>query len=231
MSELVMALTLFVGTHVLMSHPLRAPMVNALGAKAFQGVYSLVSLATFVWVIFAFRAAPLSDPYWAVGDGVWAFATFLMLIGSILFAGSIIGNPALPQPGAADLASAPARGVFAITRHPMMWGFALWGIVHILVAPHLSGIMLCAAMFILALGGSWGQDRKKRLLMGDSWKDWESRTSFIPFGHQLSGRSGWGSAWPGSRIVLAGTLLWLLASYGHAWFGVYGAGIWRWVWG
>ena len=231
MTALLMALTLFVGTHFLMSHPLRAPMVNAVGATAFQGVYSLVSLATFVWVIFAFQDAPMSAPFWAVGDEVWAVASALMLIGSILFAGSFIGNPALPQPGAANLATAPARGVFAITRHPMMWGFALWGIVHIMVAPYTASILLCGAMIILALGGSKGQDHKKQLLMGDSWKDWESRTSFLPFGNQLSGRSGWGSAWPGSRIVLAGTLLWLIASYGHAWFGIVGAGIWRWVWG
>lgn len=231
MTALLMALTLFVGTHFLMSHPLRAPMVNAVGATAFQGVYSLVSLATFVWVIFAFQDAPMSAPFWVVGDEVWAVASVLMLIGSILFAGSFIGNPALPQPGAANLATAPARAVFAITRHPMMWGFALWGIVHIMVAPYTAGILLCSAMIILALGGSLGQDHKKQLLMGDSWKDWESRTSFLPFGNQLSGRSGWGSAWPGSRIVLAGTLLWLIASYGHAWFGIVGAGIWRWVWG
>jgi uncharacterized membrane protein len=231
MSALVMALALFVGTHFLMSHPLRAPMVAAMGNTAFQAVYSLVSLGTFAWIIFAFRDAPATPPYWQVGDGIWAVASAVLLIGSILFVGSFVGNPALPQPGAADLANAPARGVFAITRHPMMWGFALWGFVHILVAPYLASILLCGAMIVLALGGSWGQDHKKQRLMGDSWKDWESRTSFIPFGHQFSGRSGWGSAWPGSRIVLAGTVLWLIASYGHAWFGIYGAGIWRWVWG
>jgi uncharacterized membrane protein len=231
MSALVMALALFVGTHFLMSHPLRAPMVAAMGSAAFQAVYSLASLGTFAWIIFAFRDAPATPSYWEVGDGIWAVASALMLIGSILFVGSFIGNPALPQPGAADLASAPARGVFAITRHPMMWGFALWGAVHILVAPYPASILLCGAMIVLALGGSWGQDHKKQRLMGDSWKDWESRTSFVPLGNQLSGRSGWSSAWPGSRIVLAGTLFWLIVSYGHAWFGIYGAGLWRWVWG
>jgi uncharacterized membrane protein len=227
---LIVALALFVGSHFLMSHPLRALMVARFGATGFQGVYSLISIASFVWVILAFQAAPQSAPLWAVGDGLWAFASLLMLAGSILFAGSIIGNPALPQPGADALAAAPARGVFAITRHPMMWGFALWGVVHILVAPHAKGIILCTAMIVLALGGSVGQDQKKAVLMGDSWRDWARRTSFVPFGNQFSGRSGWGGIWPGSRIFLGGVLFWLVATYGHAWFGIYGAGLWRWLW-
>ena len=35
----------FVGTHFLMSHPLRSPMVSALGERGFAGVYSLVVAA------------------------------------------------------------------------------------------------------------------------------------------------------------------------------------------
>jgi uncharacterized membrane protein len=230
MQTLILALTLFVGTHFIMSHPLRSGMVHALGATGFQIVYSLVSLATFVWSIFAFRSAPTSDLYWSVGNGLWGVASFLTLIASILFAGSFFGNPALPQPGASALASSPAHGVFLITRHPMMWGFALWSLAHILIAPHDKGIILCAAIGFLAVAGSLGQDRKKAVLMGDSWNDWTSRTSFIPFGNQVSGKSAWSTLWPGSRTALAGGLLWLVATYGHAWFGIYGAGIWRWLW-
>ena len=46
--NLIIASAAFVGTHFLMSHPLRAPMVKALGEKGFAGVYSLVSLAAIV---------------------------------------------------------------------------------------------------------------------------------------------------------------------------------------
>ena len=50
---LALASAAFVGTHFLMSHPLRASMVGALGEKGFAGVYTLVSLATFGWMIWA----------------------------------------------------------------------------------------------------------------------------------------------------------------------------------
>ncbi len=229
MQALIFALAAFVGTHFLMSHPLRAPMAGALGTTGFQIVYSLVSLATFAWVIFAFRAAPVTDPIWAVGDGLWLAATVLMLIGSILFAGSLFGNPALPAPGAAALAEKAPSGVFGITRHPMMWGFAIWGLVHILVAPNHATLLLSGGMAFLAIAGSAGQDVKKAKLMGAAWQGWASRTSFIPFAGQLSGKMSWASAWPRRTVVLAGVALWLIASRLHPMLGAPIAGMWRWL--
>ena len=231
MGMLIVALAAFVGTHFLMSHPVRAALVKALGQNGFLGLYSLVSIATFVWAIFAFQSAPDGTPTWAAGDGLWTLATVLMLVGSILFAGSLVGNPALPgPPDVAKAATAkPARGVFAITRHPMMWGFASWALVHLLVSPQPKVIALTVAIGFLALAGSKGQDAKKAALMGESWRDWSSRTSFIPFANQLSGKSSWGMAWPGRTVVLAGIVLWLLATWLHPMLGGPIAGIWRWM--
>jgi uncharacterized membrane protein len=229
MTNLILALVAFVGSHFLMSHPLRAPLAKVLGTAGFQIGYSLVSLATFGWAVMAFRSAPATTPYWVAGDGLWATASGLMLLGSILFAGAFVGNPAMPRPDAQALAAVPARGVFGITRHPMMWGFALWALVHVLVAPSQATLLLAAAMAFLAIGGSLGQDRKKALLMGDSWRDWAQRTSFIPFGNQLRGINSWATAWPGRTVVLAGIALWLIASWAHPQFGAPIAGVWRWL--
>lgn len=230
MANLVTWAAIFVGSHFLMSHPLRAAMVARLGANGFALVYSFVSLGTFIVMLRYYAQSPDTAPLWAVGDLIWWIATVLMLIGSILFVGSFTGNPAMPRPDAAALTSAPARGVFAITRHPMMWGFALWSLVHVMVAPMTNVIILCVAMAFLALVGAWGQDHKKVLLMGDNWKDWSSRTSYFPFANQLSGKASWASAWPGRTVLLLGTLFWLVATYSHGWFGIQGAGIWRWIW-
>ncbi len=221
---------LFVGTHFLMSHPLRAKLVAGLGTNGFSIVYSLISLATFIVMLRAYRAVPDAAPYWGAGDGLWWVATVLVLLGSILFVGSFTRNPAMPSPGAEAAAMAAAQGVFCITRHPMMWGFALWAFSHMLISPQPKLIILGTGILFLALVGSAAQDRKKAVLMGDSWKDWSARTSYFPFGNQLAGAAPWGRAWPGRTSVLLGTLVWLLATYGHGWFGIYGAGIWRWVW-
>lgn len=215
----------FVGTHFLMSHPLRAPMVARLGEKGFLGVYTLVSLATFAWMALAFRAVPPGAPLWAVGDGLWIAGSAVMLAASILFVGSMVKNPAVPDPNAAANLDRPVEGVFAVTRHPMMWAFALWGLVHIAVSPTVADFWLAGSIVFLALVGAWGQDAKKEKLMGQGWRDYEARTAFLPLGLQLSGRASWGQAVPSLSILVGGVLLWLAATFLH----FNGAGIWRWA--
>ncbi|MFP3758850.1 NnrU family protein, partial [Cupriavidus sp. SIMBA_020] len=82
-----------------------------------------------------YRKAPLTAPLWPVGDGLWAGVTVVMLIASILLMGSFIRNPAFPTGGRPGSFPDAARGVYAVTRHPMMWSFALWGLCHAAVFP------------------------------------------------------------------------------------------------
>jgi len=98
-SAVVAASVAFVASHFILSHPLRKPLVGAIGERAFQGLYALVSFATLGWMIVAYRRAPLTEPLWAVGNGLWALVTVVMLIASILLMGSLIRNPALPTGG------------------------------------------------------------------------------------------------------------------------------------
>ncbi len=227
MSQLAIALVVFVGTHLLMSHPLRAPLVARIGTAVFQGVYSIVALATLGWAAYAFREAPVGGFLWTPGEGHFVLATLIMFVASVLLAGSFVGNPALPQPNASALAAQPVRGVFAITRHPMMWSFALWSLAHILVSPRPAVLLLSGAVALLALAGSAGQDRKKAALMGEAWRDWTARTAFVPFAGQFSGRVRW--VWPGRIALVGGTALWLLATWVHPLLGAPTAGVWAWL--
>ena len=209
----------FVGTHFAMSHPLRAAMVARLGEGGFAILYSLVSLVAFASMAFAFsRAHADADYRWNVGDAGWVVGSLLMWAGSILFVGSLRRNPAFPTAGRTVERIGPATGVFAITRHPMMWGFAAWSMTHALVAPTSANLILSSAIAILALGGAAGQDIKKSRLIGEAWRDWQARTSFVPFGRGLAS--------PGAFALIGGTLLFLLATYAH---GAIGAGPWRWL--
>src|SRR5687767_8324610 len=124
---LALASAVFVGTHFLMSHPLRRPMIAALGEKGFTGVYTLVSLLTFGWMIWAYpdASAEAPQPLWDAARWGFVAATVLMWLGSVLFMGSLRRNPALPRPGRTIERIDDPHGVYSITRHPMMWGFAL----------------------------------------------------------------------------------------------------------
>lgn len=228
MVELVVACIAFVGTHFLLSHPLRAPLAAKLGEGPFLGLYTLIAFATLAWVAYAFYMAPKDDAVlWAGGDRVhWITGTVVMLGASILFAGALVRNPAVPTPSGKLPLDRPATGVFAITRHPMMWAFALWGMVHIFVMPRIANIILSSAIIFLALGGAAAQDRKKRSLMGEQWANWQARTSFWPFARQLRGEQAWRAAEPRLGVVAAGTVIWLVATFAH---GSIGAGVWRWI--
>lgn len=222
--NLIAASVAFVGTHFALSHPLRAPLVGVLGEKGFAGVYSLVALATFGWMVWAFSAMPRrGTPLWnGSGEAIWTLASLLSIIALALFLGSLRGNPALPRPRAGqDLAAKEPAGVFRVTRHPMMWGFAIWAVSHILVAPTKRTLVLAGAIAFLALVGAHLQDRKKEALMGEGWKTWEARTSYRP---QLGALPGIGvGLW---ALTLA---LWLALTWAHIWLAYVPAGIWRWV--
>ena len=210
----------FVGSHFAMSHSLRKWMVRTFGQNGFLGVYSIVSVLFLAMMIIAFRAIPAEAALWSAGDIFWTISSLLTLFSAVLFTGSLIGNPSLPSPASAELAMRLPSGVFKVTRHPMMWSFALWGVAHILIAPRLDILIFIGSIIFLALVGAWAQDTKKSNLMGVEWEMWLRRTSFFP---RLTGFFkvpilNW----------IAGIVLWLAATWAHGYFAVPTAGIFRW---
>ena len=209
----------FVGLHFLLSHPLRDPLVRRIGVRLFQIIYSLIALVTFGAMIHYYSALGGEPQLYVAGDAVWIAASLLMWFGAILFVGSFVRNPALP--GARLERGRKAGGVFAITRHPMMWGFATWAIVHLIVVAMPKTLVFDGAILLLAIGGSVGQDAKKRKLMGERWHEWVAHTAFIPFAR--------GVANPGAVALIGGTLLFFIATWAHGALGGMPAGFWRWI--
>lgn len=216
---LALASAAFVGTHFLMSHPLRAPLVGAMGERGFAAFYSLVALATFGWMVWAYPAASAEKPQllWDAGRPGFVIATLLMWLGSVLFMGSLRRNPAFPRPGKPIARIGEPTGVFSITRHPMMWGFALWAATHAIVNPTAASLVICVAIALLALVGGAAQDSKKTKLLGDSWAEWRSKTSFVPYGRGLRSADGF--------ALVTGTIAWLAASWAHGALGHRPAGV------
>jgi len=209
LTMLIVASVAFVGTHFLMSHPLRAGMVGALGEKGFAGIYSIISLLTFGWMIWAYpdASAEAPTPLWNAGQAGAIAATLLMWLGSVLFMGSLRRNPALPRPGKRIEKIDDPNGVYSITRHPMMWGFALWALVHAIINPIEASLVLSFTIAFLALVGAALQDRKKEMLLGDLWRGWKAKTSFVPYGKGLKSADAFALA--------TGTLVWLAATWVH----------------
>ena len=212
---LALATAAFVGSHLALSHGFRTRLVQNVGEAGFTGLYSIVALLTFGWMILAYTAIDVSVPFWIAPRPWWIAASIIMLFASILLVGSFVKNPAFPHPRGAKQAARPANGVFAITRHPMNWAFILWALVHLSLWWSPRNIIVALGILILAVAGSIGQDAKKRSVIGRAWQDWEARTSFVPFAALLSGRVKWRSAAPGWIAVGGGTAFWLAAIWIH----------------
>jgi uncharacterized membrane protein len=211
---LAFAAVAFVGTHFLLSHPLRQPLVQGMGEGPFRGSYSLISLITFGAMIWAYRGLGRQVALWNPGDIIWLIGSLLMWLASILFIGSFIRNPAFPgAPGP----SGPPRGVFTITRHPMNWSFAIWAVVHAAVVATPKAFILDGAILFLAVVGSALQDRKKPEQMGEAWNEWTKHTGFVPFARGLG--------YPGTVVMIGGTIFFFAATWLHS----LPAGFWRWI--
>ncbi len=218
--SLAAAAIALVGTHFALSHTLRAPLVATIGERGFMALYSVVALGCMAWMVFAFRAAPAAD---LGGSGTvgWIVATVLTLPALVLFAGSLRGNPALPAPDAAQAAQRTPTGVFAVTRHPMMWGFALWALSHLVLWWDRRTVIVAVAILVLALGGARLQDAKKARQLGTAWRAWEARTRYWPRWGRLAG-AGW-------RLWLLAVAVWLAITWAHIHAAGIPAGIWRWL--
>ncbi len=186
-------LAVFLGTaafvlgHFVMSHPLRPAMVRALGEKAFGGVYSVVVAIFFAWMLYAYSTAPYVALW---GDPPWArhLLLLIMIPAIVLFVLSVTApNPTMGPQGAEKLAAGAAFG--AITRHPMLWAFALWAAGHMIANGDAATVILTGGILLLALGGAAGIDWKKHKALGPAYAAYMARTSFVPLAAVIGGRA------------------------------------------
>jgi uncharacterized membrane protein len=216
MTALLVAAIMFVATHIGLAAPrIRRALTGALGDRPFLLGYVLIAAATLIWMVRAYKTAPLvllwSPPVWA-----WHVAPLLMLAAAILFLGSM--NPA--NRALLGARGGAVSGVLRITRHPMMWAFAIWAVVHAWLGGDEATLILCAAVAVLALGGAAAQDIKKDALAGPEWAAYRRQTSFWPFGRGFAG--------PGWRATMLGTALLLVATWAHPYLGAPAVPPWHW---
>ncbi|MEK9725344.1 MAG: NnrU family protein, partial [Rhodospirillaceae bacterium] len=174
--QLAAAVGMFVASHIVMAWaPVRGPLAARFGRWGFMAMYSGVSAALLGWAIQAYAAAPvvvLTEPGTALKHG----ALTLMLIATFfIVAGYTTPNPGIMGMEQVGLRSG-ARGVLKITRHPVMWGVALWGIAHALANGHVAAWLFFGGMTVLALAGAAHIDAKRRAQHGDAWIAYQDAT-------------------------------------------------------
>lgn len=193
MIPLAAACVLFVGIHVFVSGTtLRDRIVGAIGEGPYRGVFSLASAGALLWIGLAYRTAEHVD-LWSLGTGARHGAAVLMFVALLLvILGQTQGNPT--SVGQKIDAAEPARGITRITRHPFLWGVAVWSVAHLLANGHLAALLLFGSLLVLALVGPFLIDGKLRRRAPADFGRLAAVTSWVPFAAILGGRN---------RLVLA----------------------------
>lgn len=223
MNQFVWALGGFVLIHVGISATgLRAAIVGRIGEGPYRGLFSLASLALLLAMIDGFgdmRADPfdpLNQPLWATPDWLRWPAFALAFLGVVLaVAGLLTPGPTLAGYEKRGLAQAePARGVLRITRHPFLWGIALWAAAHLLVNGERFAPMLFGVLGLMVVLGARSIDRKGRARDAEGWARFEAATSNLPFAAILQGRNRLAIGEMGWRLLL-GVLAFVALTWLH----------------
>lgn len=224
MTMLIAAAAVFLSIHLFIAGTrLRDGIVAAIGEAAYLGLFSLASLAAIVWLVMAFN--------WAQGENrmlytPWTGMRHLAIPAvalAFLFAvpGLLLPNPtSLKQEGAAAKAET-VKGILRVTRHPFLWGVAIWAAFHLGANGDEAAVIFFGTFLLLSVCGTFSIDAKRRRKMGEAWNGFAARTSNVPFAAILRGRNSLrlGELLDWRFLAAAVVFLGVLFSHAHL-FGV-----------
>ena len=217
---LALAALLWVGVHVgIAGTAVRAAAAARLGERGFRLAFSAVSVLAIAFLVRSYNAASAAS-LWAAPDWLrWALA-LLMLPAFVLFAASVTAPNPTAVGGERALGTEP-RGIGRVTRHPMLWSFALWATVHVVGNGDAASLLFFGAFGLTALAGMPSIDAKVAARDPEAWSRYAARTSVLPFGAIAAGRNRLALPEIGWLPLAIGLALWLgLLAFHRTIFGV-----------
>jgi uncharacterized membrane protein len=219
MAEFAVAYSLFLLAHIVPAAPgFRGGAVRRLGRGAYLALYSAVSIALLVWLVSAALAAP-TTMLWPTTKGLALVPIVVMPFAFILLAAGFWS----PNPLSISWRRGgfvPERpGIVGITRHPVLWAFALWAFAHMIANGNLVAVALFGGLGVYAvLGFALADVAARRRLGAEAWAQLASRTSIVPFVAIARGRSRFPSDAATVGAVVLGLAVYLVfIGGGHQW--------------
>ncbi len=178
---IVLLWVVFAATHMVPSSLRWRPrLVGALGERAFMGLYSVVSLAVFVPLVSIYLDNRHDGPLlWSLSIGpVLRWILYVPMGAAFVL---VVGGLVEPNPGSLVGRDTTVRGIHRITRHPLLMGFGLFGLVHLPWNGFASDVAFFAGFPLFVLIGCAHQDRRKLSTQGEAYRAWHAATPFLPF--------------------------------------------------
>lgn len=214
MTKLFIAAAAFLATHYVSSTPLRARLVGALGTNGFLVLYSAIAFATLGGMVWAYYRAPFVG-LWHVPALRYVPLAVMPIAMVLIVCGLLTRNPTLVGAERLLRTDEPAQGILRVTRHPLMWGIALWAGSHTLARGDAASAVFFGSFLVLALTGTILIDRRKRATLGADWQRFASATSNVPFAAIAAGSNRFSASEVGWGRFLAGLALYALVLWLH----------------
>lgn len=220
MASLIAAATFFLLIHLGVSGTrLRDALVGRIGQNAYMGLFSLASVAGLVWLGFAYagaRGAAWNTAYWDISAATRHIQLLTQLLAMLLIVpGLATSNPtSVQQEGALDRPDV-VQGMLRITRHPFLWGVAIWALGHLLVNGDRASILLFGTLLVLAVTGTSSIDAKRKRALGESYEAFMAQTSNAPFAAILNGRQTLKLGEIGLWRIALGVAVWAILMLAH----------------
>jgi len=128
MAILVAGLILFLGTHLVPAMPgLRSSLHSRLGENGYKGLFSLVSAAGLILIVYGYGAARFDGPPLVYDPPFWLrHVTLLVMVPVFIFLVA---------------AYVPCR-IRNVLKHPMLVAVKLWAFAHLLANGDLASVLL-----------------------------------------------------------------------------------------
>ncbi len=216
MLALLIASLGFAAIHLLVAGTrVRDALVARLGEGAYSGLFSLASaglLGAMIWTFVRARTIAIT-PYY---DLRWVavllvFIAFVLIVLGVTTVGAtgVGGGKQLQHPDS-------ARGIHRITRHPFLWGVALWAAAHIAYNPGTAYLVFFGTFLVVALAGTFSIDAKRARRFGELWPAYARITSSVPFVAIAQGRNRLAPGEIGLWRIAAAIAVFVLALMLHA---------------
>ena len=178
--ELIASLAVFLFTHSVPAiRPVRARCVSLAGERTYLIAYSLISIIMILWMVSAVIRAPYVE-LWAMTPGTMWGTALLMIPATALLVFGLTTPNTLSLPIRSEMFDPKAPGVLAFTRHPILLGFALWALAHILSNGTLSALLLFGFAFLFSIAGMFIVDARRRRAWGrEIWSKQTARTALL----------------------------------------------------
>ncbi|MFN5348226.1 MAG: NnrU family protein [Polaromonas sp.] len=152
MMYLIAGLVLFLGVHStrVFANDWRNQTLARMGEKPFKGVYSLLSLAGFVLLVWGYgQARQLGVMLWNPPTAMRHLAALLTLVSFVLLAATYV----------------PRNQIKAKLHHPMVLGVKVWALAHLLANGSLADTVLFGSFLLWAVvlfAASRKRDRREQ---------------------------------------------------------------------